>query len=334
MKGLHEALLTRAVRTFRRKKVLVLGDLMLDLYVEGPPRFVSQEAPVVVLRVERKYYKLGGAANSAENVKALGAHVLLAGVVGDHTRHDDVGRSFLETIRNSKLPREGLIFDPTRPTTLKMRVLSQGQQIVRVDEEHAKPLSRATERKLIAYLTKAIPSVDTILVSDYYKGVVTPRVMSAVKRVAKKRGKKVVVDPRPQNRDLYHGVNFITPNDVELSRMFGEYEVDERRLSGLAKRLHEEFAIDNVLLTRGSRGMDLVNSEKKVRHIPTFAKKVLDVSGAGDTVAAVVALGASDLDPYHLAYLASFAAKVSIEKHGTATVSVRELIRVIHEFSS
>lgn len=331
MKDVGQQALLDAVGRFRRKKILVVGDIMLDLYIEGPPRFVSQEAPVVVLRVENKYYKLGGAANSAENIKALGGKVWVAGVVGNHVRHDDVGRSLFETIRRSKLPLDGIVVDRNRPTTLKMRILSQQQQIVRVDEEDAQPLARESERRLIRFVTKMVPIVDTVLVSDYYKGVVTPRVMAALKKLARRHDRQIVVDPRPQNRELYRGANFITPNDVELSRMFGQYEVDEHQLIHLAKRLQTEYQIEHVLLTRGGRGMELISGAAKVQHFPALSKKVVDISGAGDTVAAVVALGVQGLDPRHLAFLASVAAKVSIEKQGTATVSNAELVAALRQ---
>ena len=323
--------LHRAVERFRSKRVLVIGDLMLDLYVEGPPRFVSQEAPVVVIAVDRKYFKLGGAANSAENVQALGGTVFLAGIVGNHVRHDDSGRSFFETVRRSKLPTAGLIRDASRPTTIKTRILSQGQQIVRVDEEYTRPLQKNIESKLIAYVNRTIPKVHSILVSDYNKGVVTRRVMDAIRKGARRYQKRVIVDPRPQHRDLYHDVFCITPNDVELSRMFGSYEaVDEKALLPMARKLQKEFNIACVALTRGSRGMDIVQ-ERGTTHIPALSKKAVDVSGAGDTVAAVFALGSDELAMPALGLVASCAAKVSIEKHGTATVSTKELLTVLRD---
>lgn len=319
--------LLAAIKKFSNKKILVIGDLMLDLYIQGPPRSVSQEAPVIVVKTEKKYFKLGGAANTAENIKSLGGKVYLAGVIGDHNKHDDFARSFLQTIKHSKISKHGLFFDHTRPTTLKMRIMSQGQQIVRVDEEETNKIDKKIEDKVINYISTIIPRVDSILVSDYNKGVVTSRLMKFLVKESKKRGQKIIVDPKPQNKDLYRGVYFITPNEIELSRMYGYFEVDEGNIVHLAKKLKQEISVSNILITRGPRGMDLISDEEAgVRHIPSFAKKVIDVSGAGDTVAAVISMGLNDLKPHELSYLSAIAAKISVEKQGTATVSAKELI--------
>ncbi len=322
--------LLRSLQLFRKKKVLVVGDLMLDLYIEGPPRSVSQEAPVIIVRAQRKYYKLGGAANSAENIKALGGSTILAGVIGDHNKHDDFGRSFLETLKKSKMPLEGVIFDHSRPTTLKMRVLSQGQQIVRVDEETSITINKTIENNLIQYIKRVAPKVDSILVSDYNKGVITSRVMTTLMEVEKTYRVPIVVDPKPEHTELYLGVDFITPNDIELSRMFGFFEtVPDTKIPQLIRKLKKNLKIRNVLVTRGAQGMDLYDEQKRMYHLPSFAEKVVDVSGAGDTVAAIIAMGINDLTPYEVSYLASIAAKLSIEKVGTATVSTKELAEFI-----
>lgn len=314
-----------AIERFKKKKILVVGDLMLDLYIEGRPRTISQEAPVIVLQAEKKFYKLGGSANSAENIKALGGKAYAAGVIGDHNLHHDFGRSFLQTIRKSRIPMDGIIIDHSRPTTLKMRIVAQNQQIVRVDEEAREKINRKIEDKLIKYINKILPVVDAVLVSDYNKGVITERLMENLREKANKFKKKIIVDPKPQNKKLYREVYFITPNDIELSGMFGGSEVEEEKLIKFGKKLRKDLRIDNVLLTRGSKGMDLINGNANIRHIPALAKKAIDVSGAGDTVAAIIALGANDLDPNDVSFLSAIAAKISVEKFGTATVSVSEL---------
>jgi D-glycero-beta-D-manno-heptose-7-phosphate kinase len=314
-----------ALREFPKQSVLVIGDLMLDLYVQGPPRSVSQEAPVVIIRAKEKYYKLGGAANVAENIRALGGKVFLCGVIGDHNRHDDYGRSFLKTLQKSKLAAEGVLIDHSRPTTLKMRVLSQGQQIVRVDEEQTHRISKSLERQLQHFIRKTIPKVTAILISDYNKGVITPAIMRQVFHQARKRKIPVLVDPKPQNIRMYRGAYFVTPNEIEVSMVYGQYEVEEKRTPALAKKLQKDFGIANVLLTRGPRGMTLVSERGSTHSFPALASKVVDVSGAGDTVVAVMSMGVRLLDPMALTYLASVAAKCSVEKQGTATVSLQEL---------
>ncbi len=306
-------------------RVLVVGDVMLDRYLEGPPRFVSQEAPVIVVGVERKFDKLGGAGNSAENIKALGGVPVLAGVLGNHVRHDDAGRSLLHALRESNLSRAGLFVEPERSTTVKTRVLARGQQLLRVDEEQSHPVQKKTERVIIAFCRRQIPRVQSVLVSDYNKGVITLQLMRAIKNAAKQAGVPIIVDPRPQHRELYRGVTCITPNEVELSNFFGRYEVDERQLIPFAKRLRTEYSIACVVLTRGPKGMDILADDARVHHAPALTRHAVDVSGAGDTVAALVALAWNHLPPPDLALLASYAAKLSVEQQGTATVSATAL---------
>ncbi len=317
--------LLAATKKFKSKKILVIGDLMLDLYIEGSPHSISQEAPVIVVKAKRKFYKLGGAANAAENVKALGGKVYLTGVIGEQIKHEDFGRSFLQTIKKSNISKEGIFLDSTRPTTLKMRVLSQGQQIVRIDEEVTKKINTLIEKKLIQYSKKILPEIDTVLISDYGKGVITENIMAFLTKEVRKLGKNIIVDAKPQNKDLYKGVDFITPNDIELSKMFNKFEVDSNKIISLAKKLKKDLKISNVLVTRGPDGMDLIDHNNKVHHIPTLSKNVIDVSGAGDTVASLISMGINDLTQYQLCYLAAIAAKVSVEKQGTSTVSLKEL---------
>jgi rfaE bifunctional protein kinase chain/domain len=329
MKILFKQELFQAIKNFRRKKILVVGDVMLDLYIQGPPRSVSQEAPVVVVTAQKKYFKLGGAANAAENIKSLGGIVHLAGVIGDHNKHDDFGRSFLQTIRQSTIARQGLFFDHTRPTTLKMRIISQGQQLVRVDEESTKKIDKTLEKKILNYIRPIIPKVDAVFISDYNKGVITSGLMKKIMSESKKYSIKVIVDPKPQNHELYRGVDYMTPNEIELTKMSGRYDVDESKILTLAKQIKNRLDIANLVVTRGSRGMDLLDKSGKIWHIPTFAKKVVDVSGAGDTVAAIIALGASDLSPNKLSYLAALGASISVEKLGTSIVTPSELMTLI-----
>jgi D-glycero-beta-D-manno-heptose-7-phosphate kinase len=331
MANFSSSKILQALKQFPKQKILVVGDLMLDLYVQGPPRSVSQEAPVVIVRAKEKFFKLGGAANVAENITSLGGRAFLCGVIGDHNKHDDYGRSFLQTLRKSRLPLEGIFVDHSRPTTLKMRIMSQGQQLVRVDEEQTARINKSLEIKVLRYIKKMIPKIDTILVSDYNKGVITSKVMRTLVQLAKRANKKIIVDPKPQNVKLYQGVDLITPNEIEISMMFGEYEVNESRTPAFAKRLQREYKIANVLLTRGERGMVLVNNTGKSLAIPALAKKVIDVSGAGDTVISVMSLGINLLTPQDLAYLAAIAAKCSVEKQGTATVLISELISALRE---
>lgn len=320
-----------AVKALSKRTVLVVGDIMLDRYVEGPPRFVSQEAPVVVIRTTKKHYKAGGAGNAAENIQALGGRAVLVGVVGNHRQHDDAGKSLQLALRRGGLWGPGLIVDAARPTTVKTRVMSQGQQLVRIDEESVQPISGLVERRLLAALRRAIPRVDAVLVSDYNKGVITQRVMRLITTLAKRRGIGVVVDPRPDHRDFYRGVDVITPNEHELTNMFGRTEVQDSSLKRLAKKLQRQLGIGHILLTRGADGMELISATASPIHMPTLATVVRDVSGAGDTVAATVVLGYGLIPWPELLYLSSLAAKISVGVVGTSTVTRAELLAALAE---
>ncbi|MFA5134753.1 MAG: PfkB family carbohydrate kinase [Patescibacteria group bacterium] len=316
-----------AVKTFSKKRILVIGDLMLDLYIEGSPRSISQEAPVLVVTTEKKYYKLGGAANAAENIRALGGKVLLAGVIGDQGNHQDLAGSFLHTLKKSKMDEAGIFVDHHRPTIVKMRIVSHGQQLLRVDEEHVKKISLQLENKIIRYATSALKQVDCVLFSDYQKGVLTKRLTSTIIKRAQAARKYVIIDPKPKNKSYYSGADYITPNEIELLKMYSTYDESEAKLTELARQLQRDLKIKNVLLTRGSKGMYLVTGNGLCKTIPSFADTVLDVSGAGDTVAAVIALTAGTLQPIEATTLAAYAAKISIGKRGTSTVTKQELMR-------
>ncbi len=317
--------LLSTIQSFRKETVLVVGDVMLDLYIQGPPRSVSQEAPVIIIQAQKKFYKLGGAANVADNIHALGGKAILAGIIGDHHRHEDYGKSLLETLHTRHVNTEGIFVDHTRPTTVKMRVMSQGQQIVRVDEEIAKPITKSDERKLLSFLRLKLPVVNAVLISDYNKGVITKNIVAMLVKEGHRRNLPVLVDPKPQHTQFYRGVDCLTPNEVELAKMFGVEELTETSLRQCAQRLQRENAIHTVLLTRGANGMDIFQGGKRRWHIPALATKVVDVSGAGDTVAAVLSLSMGSLTPYQSAYLAAIAAKIGVEKVGTATVTPAEL---------
>jgi D-beta-D-heptose 7-phosphate kinase/D-beta-D-heptose 1-phosphate adenosyltransferase len=310
--------------------ILVVGDIMCDHYVWGDVERISPEAPVQVLRWEREADKPGGAANAALNLAALGCHVRLAGVIGN----DDAGRWLLRTLKRAGIDTKAIIRSNERPTTLKTRVMARGQHMLRIDRETRAPLSPRDERLVAAAVKKAKRGAAGIVCSDYDKGVLT----AAVFRVVVERPRKIFVSVDPKNRNFrkYRGADLLTPNEKELT------EATSRR-SGLtrdadikrrAESLMRDFRFKALLVTRGSSGMDLFESAgRKVRrtHIPALQRhEVFDVTGAGDTVAAVLTMAVAAGVPLdEAARIANAAAGIVVGMVGTATADPEALTRII-----
>ncbi len=314
------------INRFVEAKVLVVGDLIMDHFIWGDVKRISPEAPVPIVNVKNESLMLGGSANVAHNICSLGAAGLICGVIGK----DGDGRSLLRELKSLGIPGEGVVVEEGRPTTIKTRVIAHGQQVVRFDKEMKEGITPETMGVVIDRIRTSIDHIDVIVISDYSKGLVTKELTRKVVGLAKKNGKKVVVDPKVKHADYYSGVTVVTPNNDEASQISGiEIDSDET-LSMAGKKLLRRFSSDAVLITRGENGMSLFERGKKVCHIPTIAREVYDVSGAGDTVVAVMslalALGASYMEA---AALANFAAGIVVGKIGTATVSVKELSMVV-----
>ncbi|MBU1356926.1 MAG: D-glycero-beta-D-manno-heptose-7-phosphate kinase [Candidatus Edwardsbacteria bacterium] len=310
------------INSFRQKTILVLGDLMLDEYLFGQVSRISPEAPVPVVEVSEEKYLLGGAANVAWNIASLGAKVVPVGVVG----RDRPRQTILKEFQKRKISKNGLVEDPQRHTTIKTRIVAHHQQVVRVDREHRQDLSPASEAKVIARLKKLIPAADAVLIEDYNKGLITDRVLKAALDLCRKHKKIVTVDPKFNHFLDFHGVTLFKPNVLETERALGMKIAGPQDMLKAGKMLMAKLKTKAVLITAGDRGMYLITSENKSEHIPTMAREVYDVSGAGDTVIAVLTLalaaGASFLEA---AVLANHAAGVEVSKFGVAAVSVNEL---------
>jgi len=310
------------INSFRQKTILVLGDLMLDEYLFGQVSRISPEAPVPVVEVSEEKYLLGGAANVAWNIASLGAKVVPVGVVG----RDRPRQTILKEFQKRKISKNGLVEDPQRHTTIKTRIVAHHQQVVRVDREHRQDLSPASEAKVIARLKKLIPAADAVLIEDYNKGLITDRVLKAALDLCRKHKKIVTVDPKFNHFLDFHGVTMFKPNVLETERALGMKIAGPPDMLKAGKILMARLKTKAVLITAGDRGMYLITGENKSQHIPTMAKEVYDVSGAGDTVIAVLTLalaaGASFLEA---AVLANHAAGVEVSKFGVAAVSVNEL---------
>lgn len=298
-------------------RVLVVGDVMLDRYWFGDVNRISPEAPVPVVHVQRKEDRLGGAANVARNAAALGAHAGLLCVVG----HDEPGERIVELLDESNV-NAYLERDPALPTTIKLRVLSRQQQLLRVDFENT-PAHEALLAGL-ARFDALLPTHDVILMSDYAKGGLTH--VTQMISTARAAGKSVLVDPKGDDWERYRGASVITPNRAELREVVGTWKSEDDLLARVTKLRHE-LQFDALLLTRSEEGMTLF-SEEGVLHAPAVAREVYDVSGAGDTVIATVAvsLGAG-LSLVEGVALANRAAGIVVGKLGTATVDYDELFQ-------
>jgi rfaE bifunctional protein kinase chain/domain len=296
-------------------RLLVVGDVMLDRYWFGDVSRISPEAPVPVVRIEKREARLGGAANVARNAAALGAHCGLLGVVGNDEAGDEVEQILRESSIDSYLKRDEQI-----STIVKLRVIGRQQQMVRIDFEEAP--SETTLRDKLTQFKAVLPDYDVIIFSDYNKGSLVN--VAEMIRMAREAGKTVMVDPKGDDFTPYRGATMLTPNKSELKRIVGTWKTEEQ-LTAKAQGLREELGLSALLLTRSEEGMSLYTAEE-VLHVPADAREVFDVSGAGDTVIATMAamLGAGASLPEALA-TANRAGGIVVGKLGTATVTRDEL---------
>jgi len=315
------------IARFPEKRVLVVGDVMLDRYVYGSVSRISPEAPVPVVRVDREESRLGGAANVAKNLASLGAQAFVCGIIG----HDAEEEMLTAKLSAQEIDSRFLVTDNGRPTTRKVRIIAHQQQVVRVDYEDDSPVPEQLLGELVDRVREAIPQMDAVILSDYGKGVVTEDLIRAVVETS---GAKqfVAVDPKVKHFSNYRGVSLVTPNLAEAGLAAGEKIVDEASLLRAGNRLLELLPGTSVLLTRGEHGMSLFQPGEPVIHIPTAARNVYDVTGAGDTVISTFALavtaGASHLEA---ASLANHAAGEVIEEIGATAITVEGLVRSFAE---
>lgn len=315
----------KIIDNFQGKRLIVLGDFMLDEFIWGEVRRISPEAPVPVVEVKRESWEAGGAGNVVSNLMALGGQVIPIGVIGNDTAGEKLRRRFAEQGANPDF----LILDEERPTTLKTRIVAHHQQMIRADRETKNPIAEKIEDQLVSAFSEVLKNVDAVIVSDYDKGVLTPRVLEKTLNLA--REKIVCLDPKIKNFSFYHPVTVITPNQMEAERATGIEIVDNDSLNLAARKIHWLLHCPNVLITRGENGMSLFEVENgagRITHIPTSARDVYDVTGAGDTVIATLALAlAAGAEIAEAANIANHAAGLVVGKVGTATVSRIELLR-------
>jgi len=313
---------------FPRAKVAILGDIMLDRYVWGDVNRISQEAPVPIVEVRRNSSRFGAAANVAENVATLGARAILVGVVGD----DEPGRELLSLLTGRGVDVDSVVTEPGRPTTTKLRVIAHSQQVVRADSEVTADIAGDVEKRVLEGLRRAIAGSDVLVVSDYGKGVVTRTTLAAAISTARELGKMVCVDPKESHFGSYVGVTAITPNQKEAGGAVGTDIRDEETLLRVGCELQKKLEAQCVVITRGEHGMSLFQSGGELVHLPTVAREVFDVTGAGDTVVSALAVAlAAGASMVEAAMVANHAAGLVIREVGTASVGLDAIERSFAE---
>jgi D-beta-D-heptose 7-phosphate kinase/D-beta-D-heptose 1-phosphate adenosyltransferase len=303
------------------RRIVVVGDAMIDEWIWGDVSRISPEAPVPVVAVHEHTFTLGGAGNVVNNLHALGARIALVGCVGD----DEEGRRLREMLATLGVDTQGVLTTADRPTTRKTRIVARGQQVVRADWESTAALSDADRARLVACTREAVRDADAVVLSDYAKGLLQRDVVEAALAAP-----VVVADPKPSNAAIFRGVTCIAPNAAEAARASGIAIVDDASLAAAAQALLTMLESRWVLVTRGEHGMTLFGSGGERFDVPAVARTVFDVSGAGDTVVAVLTLAlAAGIPAATATQLANFAAGAVVEKLGTATATPDEIVALM-----
>jgi rfaE bifunctional protein kinase chain/domain len=306
--------------------VLIVGDIMLDKYYYGEVRRISPEAPVPITHVLKEKNTLGGAGNVAHNVALLGCKAILSGVVGQ----DEHRTGLLQLLTSTGISHDGLVVK-RGPTTTKLRIIGGHQQMMRLDFEETNPIEQEIEDKLKQYIAAIVPQqVGCVILSDYNKGVCTPSLCQFIIECCATYQVPVIVDPKGNNWHKYAGASYITPNLKELNDAVNVDVMNEDdEVKRAAQNIRRKYHIQNVVVTRSEKGLSLIGARRSI-HIPTLAQEVFDVSGAGDTVIAVLGAAiAGQVDPRDAAYLANMAAGVVVGKVGTYAISREELLATL-----
>jgi len=313
---------SEVLRSFHRACVLVLGDVMLDRFIYGTVERISPEAPIPVMSIERSLDMLGGAANVARNVATLGGNAILIGVIGE----DDPAGGLMAQFKLVPSIRARLIRDASRRTTVKTRHVADRQQILRTDVEDTTPLSEAIAREVLAQYLAELEKADVVVLSDYAKGVLSESVVTTAISAARKAGKLVLVDPKASSYRKYRGATILTPNRQELQAACGRECASDGQVVAGAEELLGQDICEAFVVTRGKAGISIIPRKGEPTHLRAAAREVFDVSGAGDTAVATLALGlASGADLVTAAGIANLAAGVVVGKPGTASVTAGEV---------
>ncbi len=315
--------LLKIVNNFNQAKILVIGDIIVDRFIWGKVSRLSPEAPVPVVEVSKESIIPGGSGNVASNIAALKGRVFLCGVIGN----DLAGSQIKELIEKFGADTSGVFVDAGIPTIQKTRIIANIQQVVRIDREDRESKDKKITSQIVKYLKDTIPKVDAIIISDYGKGMINVPILKEAIKLAHKYGKVVTVDPKVEHFLKYKRVDCITPNHLEAAQGI-HYAVpkSQAETEALGEKIIRKLQCKSLLITQGEKGMTLLEQGKKPLHIPTMAREVFDVTGAGDTVISTLTLAlAAGADLTQAAYIANHAAGIVVAKVGTATCSPEEL---------
>ena len=334
MKQYKYSTFANVVKKFNKKKIMVIGDLLLDQFIWGSVSRISPEAPVPVLLVNRPdSYWPGGGSNVASNLAELGARVYLVGIIGK----DNKGEKLKELLAERKIDINGVFADTSRQTILKTRIMAHHhpyhQQVVRVDREDGHNIPGNLSRKIVRYVEKNIRNIDALVIEDYGKGLVTPSLLKKIIKLARDNDKIISVDPKENHFKIYKNVSVITPNRFEAAKAAGFSLGTDENVKKAGKKLLKDTNSDVVLITLGEEGMILFQKGKSPLKIATVAQDVFDVSGAGDTVIGVYTLSrVSGANPRVAADIANCAAGIVVSRSGTAVVGKEELLKRLKNY--
>jgi rfaE bifunctional protein kinase chain/domain len=318
--------LRKYIDRFPETNILVVGDIIMDEYIWGDVSRISPEAPVPVVAVKKETKMLGGAANVINNIYSLGGRSILCGVVGE----DQTGVEIMEGLKGLGQTTAGIISEKDRRTSIKTRIVAHHQQVVRYDRESKKGINADSIKKLLTFIKEVMGSIDAVIVADYGKGVISGEMMKGLSKLLKDSGIFLSVDPKTENFEYYKSTDLITPNHHEAGA-FCRIEIeDEETLVQAGRQIIEVLNCRSVLITQGKDGMTLFEKGGEISHIPTVARQVYDVTGAGDTVISTLCMGlASGMDLKSAAVISNFAAGIVVGEVGTSTVSSEELKKAI-----
>ena len=313
---------------FVGKKIAVIGDMMLDGYYWGDVKRISPEAPVPVLEVEEEFFRFGGAANVALNISSLGGIPIPIGVIG----YDSYGTIFTSLLNESKICDDGILIDESRPTTTKTRVIADNQHVVRIDKESKEYLNDGMEKKLFQYFEKSIDELDGIILQDYNKGVLTESLIVKVIDLANRKKKLITVDPKFDNFFTYKNATVFKPNRKEVEAKLGMKIISSGDISFAGKKLMEKIKAKYLLLTLGEEGIAVFEDGKEEKRMETKARKVADVSGAGDTVISTLTIALSaGADILEASYLANYAGGLVCEEVGIVPIEREKLFDTVYK---
>ena len=327
MKNIDVEYLNKGIDNFGKSMILVIGDIMLDRFIWGNVSRISPEAPVPVVEVEHETVMLGGATNVVNNLVSLGGSVMMCGVVGnDHT-----GKEIISRLDELNVDTGGIAIEVDRPTSVKTRIIAHDQQVVRYDREKTISLKPKTIKGILDFINEKKGNLSALIVSDYGKGVISRQLMDGLKSIISDCDFPVTVDPNVKNFSLYKDVTVITPNHNQAGEIAGIEIINEEDLKKVGKKLLNNKKCKALLITRGKDGMTLFEQEGRVTHIKSIARKVYDVTGAGDTVIATLTLGiAGGLDLKSAAYLSNLSGGIVVGEIGTSTVKIDNLKELIN----